>query len=257
MCFQTIVRWFASLHFESSFTSDSLMYCTSMEDFFIRWEIKKITSWRPLVRKDTHLCHSHLLKSHFLQSFPHSLGQQQVLHVCKFTEDTGQILLPPGLDLRQRQFLLTEAMCRTEVGHFRNVSSLLALLYGFKGKAASRGTSCSKVVPLLPELLLTFMNRAFTQVLPAGCRLCVLCKSVISHAATGDVNGGWSFPLVAVERIRPSSLVLQSYCLAPVKQSLNPAAAAAAVSRFALFLCLVNVGTVAAIHASWCRGELY
>lgn len=121
----------------------------------------------------------------------------------------------PGWTHGNGTFPLTEAKdALRRSGTLLNASSLFAPLFGFKGVGGAwgGGALCSKVVPLLPERLLTFMNRAFTpEFSPAGCLLCALYKSVSSHAATGDVSRGRSFPLVAVGRIHSHSLLLLSH----------------------------------------------
>lgn len=45
-------------------------------------------------------------------------------------------------------------------------------------------------LPCLPELLLTFMNRAFIQIYPSG--LPLLC-TVCSHGTTGNMRSGFIF----------------------------------------------------------------
>lgn len=102
--------------------------------------------------------------------------------------DTVQILLPPGLDARQHQFPLMEVIHGVEVGRFWNVSSLFAPLFGFKreGDWGGGAVPCSKVVPLLPELLLTFMNRAFTPSSPHGVPpLCTVQISQLTCSGPG------------------------------------------------------------------------
>lgn len=67
-------------------------------------------------------------------------------------------------------------------GMLFKVASLFLVLFNIRGVRFQ--------LPWLPELLLTFMNRAFIQIYPSG--LPLLC-TVCSHGTTGNMRSGFIF----------------------------------------------------------------
>lgn len=201
-------------------------------DVFIAWGNKKIRGWNPVVGGDTGLCHDHLFKKSF--SPTHSPFAWPAAGAASVNS-------PRPLDVRQRDI---SSQKEGGAGRFWTCPAL-RLQRSWGGAGGWKGRRCSKVVPLLPERLRTFMNRAFTRKFsPAGCLLCALYKSVSSHAATGDASRGRSFPLVAVGRIHPDSLLLLSHYLTLFSKQFHHCCRCALES---FFLCFLNVGTAAAI----------
>lgn len=210
-------------------------------------------------QRDTHLRHCHLLKSHFLQHIPPFTWPAAAAvppRVCKLTEDAGPPLPPPpnppGLDARQRDISSdgSEGCAAAKRDASERVLSVRAALrLQRSGGGGRRGRS--KVVPLLPERLLTFMNRAFTpEFSPAGRLLCALYKSVGSHAATGDVSRGTAVPSCSC---RKNSFPLFAASI-PLSRPLFKNTST--LESFSLFF-FFNVGTAAAIYVSLCRVALH
>lgn len=78
-------------------------------------------------------------------------------------------------------------------GMLFKVASLFLVLFNIRGVGFQ--------LPWLPELLLTFMNRAFIQSYPSGLRL--LC-TVCSHGTTGNMRSGFIFfPVPALFFLSP------------------------------------------------------
>lgn len=166
--------------------------------------------------------------------------------VCKWTEDTGQILLPLGWTHAntnshswKRCAALKWDACETCPLYSRR-----SLASKEQEEGGRRGTLCSKVVPLLPELLLTFMNRAFTPSSPHGLPpLCTVQIRQLTCGGPGRERGTMVSPCSC--RKNSSQLFGISIPLSrSFSKSLNTAATA---GRLGLFLCLSRVGTAAAI----------